>query len=37
MPRLAKGPYLKKREREGAKAVWYIIDGDRRISTVDSF
>ncbi|OAI30411.1 hypothetical protein A1351_22955 [Methylosinus sp. R-45379] len=33
MPRLAKGPYLKKREREGAKPLWYIIDGDRRIST----
>lgn len=33
MPRLAKGPYLKKRERKGAMALWYIIDGDRRIST----
>jgi integrase len=33
MPRLAKGPYLKLRKQSGAKKVWYIHDGDKRIST----
>jgi integrase len=33
MPRLAKGPYLKKRKQAGAKEIYYIIDGDRRTST----
>jgi len=33
MPRIARGPYLKKRAQKGTKTIWYIIDGDRRIST----
>jgi len=33
MPRVAKGPYLKLRKREGAQALWYIQDGSSRIAT----
>lgn len=33
MPRVSRGPYLKLRKREGAQALWYIIDGDKRTAT----
>jgi hypothetical protein len=33
MPRIAKGPYLKRRKQAGAVPRYYIIDGDKREST----
>lgn len=33
MPRHSRGPYLKLRKRSRAKSIWYIHDGDQRIST----
>ncbi len=34
MPRHSRGPYLKLRKRAGAKPIWYIHDGDSRITTL---